>query len=332
MQDQQAPLIVDSPLEIRMSKLFIRLTDIIRTPVYLKLESYNSAGSIKLKPAIRMVKALEQQGHLHPGSEIIESSSGNLGTALAIVSAKRGYPFTCVTDPISSKSNRLLIQTYGGRVIVVQKLDDKGGFLQTRLRLIKDMLAANNKLVWLNQYANPDNYIAHEETTALEIISSFPRVDWLFIGTGTTGTLIGCLRYFKRHSPGTRVIAIDTEGSITFGGPAKKRHIPGLGTSKKPEISEVEDVPDVMVVPEIETIRMCHRYAKQGLLLGGSTGTVLAGLSRYAPHIDPNAIVVAISADHGERYLDTVYNPDWIRENFGQEFHQELYNNTEINL
>lgn len=329
MQDQHQPLIVDSPLDIRLEKLFIQLTDLIATPVYLKLEHYNPAGSIKIKPALQMIRALEQQGRLRPGNEIIESSSGNLGTALAIVCAQHGYPFTCVTDPLSSLSNRRLIETYGGRVIVVRHRDDKGGFLQTRLQLIQEMLAANKNLVWLNQYANPENYIAHEQTTAPEVLSSFPNLDWLFIGAGTTGTLMGCLRYFKKHSPQTNVVAIDTEGSVTFGGMAKTRHIPGLGTSCKPTISEVESVSHLLSISEQETIRMCHQYAKRGLLLGGSTGTVLAGLCQYAARIKASDTVVAVSADHGERYLDTIYNSNWILEHFGDHFYRELYHTSE---
>ncbi|KOR29041.1 cysteine synthase [Achromatium sp. WMS2] len=310
-----------------MDKLFIRLTDLIPATVHLKLEGYNIAGSIKLKPALQMITALEQEGILNSNSELIESSSGNLGTALAIVSAQRGYRFTCVTDPISSKTNRQLIQAYGGQVLVVQERDDYGGFLQTRLQLIKDMLAKNNQLIWLNQYANKNNYLAHTKTTAPEILQSFPHVDWLFIGAGTTGTLMGCLQYFRQHSPITKIVAVDTEGSVTFGAAAKKRHIPGLGTSRKPEISKLTEVPDITIVPEIETIRICHRYAKQGLLLGGSTGTVLAGLTKYANDIKPNTNVVAIAADLGERYLDTIYNPEWIRKHFDASLYHSLYPN-----
>ncbi len=312
--------------------MFLRLTDLIDPPVHLKIESYNPAGSIKLKPAVRMITALEDERRLAPGSELIESSSGNLGVALAMVSAQRGYRFTCVTDPMSSPANRKLIEAYGGRVIVVTERDENDGFLQTRLRLIRDMLVANPKLIWLNQYANPNNVRAHAETTAPEIFTSFPRVDWLFVGAGTTGTLMGCLRYVRAHAPATRVVAVDTEGSTTFGGPAKRRHIPGLGTSRTPEITILDEIPEVVVVPETETVWMCHRYARRGLLFGGSTGTVLAGVDRYGAEIAADAVVVAVSADLGERYLDTVYDPDWIADHFGQSFHDQLYRHPEDHL
>lgn len=325
MQSFSQSFFASSPLELQQERLFIRLDDLAPAPVHLKLEGYNPAGSIKLKPALGMIAALEEEGRLRPGCEIIESSSGNLGVALAIVCAERGYRFTCVTDPVSSEANRSLIRAYGGRVIVVAERDENGGFLQTRLRLIRAMLAENQNLIWLNQYANPRNPGAHAETTAPEILASFPVPDWLFVGAGTTGTLVGCLQHFRVHSPRTRIVAVDAEGSVTFGGAPALRRIPGLGSSRRPEIAGLEDPHAVAIVPEADTLRMCHRYARGGLLLGGSTGTTLAGLARLADRIAPDATVVAISPDFGERYLRTIYDPEWIRMHFGDDLHDELY-------
>lgn len=314
-----------SPLELNMCSLFYEIRDLLPESLFLKLEGLNLAGSIKLKPAIKMINALEENGTLHQNSEIIESSSGNLGTALALVCAERGYRFTCVTDPNSSEQNRQMIEAYGGRVIVVTRTDSNGGFLQTRIQLIEQMLKENKNLVWLNQYKNPNNPRAHFETTAPEILQNFPDVDWLFIGAGTTGTLMGCVDFFKIHSPSTKIVAVDAEGSITFGDAPKKRYIPGLGTSRKPEIAREDDLYGVVHVSEPDTIRMCHRYSRKGYPIGGSTGTVLAGAKQFSENNHLDGRIVAISPDKGEKYLTTIYNPIWIRNHFGDELWNELY-------
>ncbi len=189
-------------------------------PFWLKVEGLNDAGSIKIKPAISMISALEAQGLLKRGGRLIESSSGNLGVALSMVCAARGYQFTCVTDPVCSRTTCSQMQATGAEVITVTEKDAKGGYLGTRIDLIKDMLKEDDELIWTNQYANKFNPYAHYETTAPEIYRTFPRVDWLFVGAGTCGTLMGCLRYFREISPSTRVVAVDTTGSTTFGGAA----------------------------------------------------------------------------------------------------------------
>lgn len=309
---------VASPLELLLGDIFLCIEGIVPDlTVHLKAEGFNMAGSIKLKPAIHMIEDLERCGVLKPGKQVIESSSGNLGVALSLVCAVKRYPFICVSDPNISPQNQRLIEAYGNQVIIVQKRDENDGFLNTRINLIKRMMGANPDLVWVNQYANLANKAAHERWTAPEILRAFPELDVLFVGAGTTGTLMGCAEHIRRAAPKVRLVAVDPEGSVTFGFPPGKRYIPGLGTSRAPEIADASVVDDIVMVPESETIAMCRWLVRdQGWLVGGSTGTVLAGIRRWSTHIRPGSTVVAISPDFGERYVDMIYNDEWVAARF----------------
>lgn len=311
-------MIARTPLDLLLDDVFIKLDGFIPSgSVFVKVEGFNPAGSIKLKPAIHMLEELEAQGIVRLGSRIIESSSGNLGVALSLVCATKGYPFTCVSDPNISPQNRRLIEVYGGQVVIVDRRDANGGFLNSRIDLIKEWVAKDPDFVWVNQYANMANKGAHRRRTGPEILRQFPRVDYLFIGAGTTGTLMGCAEFFRSDSPHTRIIAVDSVGSVTFDKPPGKRHIPGLGTSRRPEIVNPEIVDDIVMVAEKDTLTMCHHLLKEySWLMGGSTGTTLAGVLRYAYRLRPGQTVVAISPDLGERYIDTIYNDSWVQERF----------------
>lgn len=308
--------IIDSPLDAESGGVFLRLRDIRTADVYLKLEGLNPAGSLKLRPAVAMISRLEADGRLRPGyNEVIESSSGNLGVALALVCKVKGYPFTCVTDANVNPWAVKVMKAYGASVIVVRERDEEGGYLGTRLRLVRQLLSAAPQLVWTNQYANPANAGAHYALTAPEIHQAFPAVDYVFVGAGTTGTLVGCAAYFAKHSSRTRVVAVDTAGSVTFGGPTAPRHIPGLGTSRRPEIADLHEPHEVVLVPEADAVLACQRLRDMyGLLAGGSTGSVLAAVEQYS--LPPRSLVVAISADLGDRYVDTIYDPTWLDERF----------------
>lgn len=306
-------MVITSPVDLVFDDLFLQLRDWLpQTAVHVKLEGFSVSGSIKIKAAIQMIEGLERAGRLKPGRSVIESSSGNLGLALSVVCAMKGYPFTCVSDPNISPQTAKLIEAYGGKLLVVNQRDDNGGFLGTRIKLIKRMLDCDGDLVWLNQYCNLDNIEAHVQTTGPSILRQFPAPDYVFVGAGTTGTLGGVSRYLRQHAPAARIIAVDSVGSVTFGLPAGPRHIPGLGTSTAPEIRCHASFDDLVMVREEDALLACHRLARTGLLLGGSSGTVLRGVQQYADRIEAGACVVAISPDLGDRYVDTIYNPDWV--------------------
>jgi cysteine synthase A len=310
-------MIINKLTDISSKTVFYTLDNFIgNTKVYLKLEGLNIAGSIKLKPAIWLVDRLEKQGKLVPGvSSVVCSSSGNLGIALSIVCKERKYPLICVSDLNISPISKKYIELFGGELILINTPDENGGYLKNRLDYIDELLNANAHYCFVDQYANEENVAVHYATTAPEIAREFAAIDFLFVGAGTTGTLMGCAKYFKEHFPKTKIIAVDSIGSVTFGTPPAKRFIPGLGTSYKPAIADRSFLDDVLMVPEIKTITMCHELVKQrGLLLGGSSGTVLQGVRAYQDNIPEGAVVVAISPDFGDRYLNTIYNEEWLEQ------------------
>jgi N-(2-amino-2-carboxyethyl)-L-glutamate synthase len=309
-------MIVESPLDLIFPDLFYRLRSFAGAhDVFLKLEGFNVTGSIKIKTAIGLIDDLERRGVARPGKTVIvESSSGNLGLALSLVCAIKGYQFICVTDPNANRSTKKGMQLYGARVIVVKERDAAGGFLGSRLRRIDRILQSEPNAIWLNQYANIANKNVHAEQTANEIAREFEKVDWVFVGAGTTGTLAGICERLRQVFPAVKIVAVDPAGSVTFGGAPAKRNIPGIGTSVRPKLAELTNPDKVVVVTEKTTIETCLSFVRDyHLLVGGSTGTVLAAVQRLAPEFMPGDTIVAISPDLGEKYLDTIYDSAWVR-------------------
>jgi len=309
-------MIVESPLDLIFPDLFYRLRSFAGThDVFLKLEGFNVTGSIKIKTAIGLIDDLERRGVARPGKTVIvESSSGNLGLALSLVCAIKGYKFICVTDPNANRSTKKGMQLYGARVIVVKERDPAGGFLGSRLRRIERILQSEPNAIWLNQYANIANKNVHAEQTANEIAREFEKVDWVFVGAGTTGTLAGICERLRQVFPAVKIVAVDPAGSVTFGGAPAKRNIPGIGTSVRPKLAELANPDRVVAVTEETTIETCLSFVRDyHLLVGGSTGTVLAAVQRLAPEFLPGDTIVAISPDLGEKYLDTIYDSAWVR-------------------
>jgi 2,3-diaminopropionate biosynthesis protein SbnA len=312
--------VISAPEDFNEEDLFVDLRPSFGRSLFLKCEGFNFAGSIKLKAAIRMLDAAEREGRLTPDSVLVESSSGNLGLALSVIAANRGLRFLCVTDPRCNDGTRRMMEALGSTVHVIAEPDDDGLFLGARLNYVRALCATDPRYVWLNQYANPNNWMAHYETTAPAILNRFPDLDVLFVGAGTTGTLMGCARFFRSRPGGVRIVAVDSVGSVTFGGPKGQRMIPGLGTSVRPAMLDESCVDEVIMVPEPDTVRTCHRLAERGFLFGGSTGTVVCGaLGWLAERPDWPGTAVAIAPDLGERYLDSVYRGDWPHQAAGED-------------
>jgi 2,3-diaminopropionate biosynthesis protein SbnA len=312
--------VISVPQAFNEDDLYVDLRSIVESPLYLKCEGFNFAGSIKLKAAAEMVEAAERDGALGPDAVLIESSSGNLGVALAMIAASRGYRFLCVTDPRCNLSTRRLMEALGSQVHIITEPDPVGGFLGARIDYVKGMCASDDRFVWLNQYQNPGNWRAHMRRTAPAIARDFPELDVLFVGAGTTGTLMGCARFFREWHRRVRVVAVDSVGSVTFGGPPARRMIPGLGSGVRPPFLDESYIDEVELVEEADTLRACHRLARRGFLFGGSTGTVVSGASSWlARHGGQELTAVAIAPDLGERYLDTVYQTNWLEDLFGKD-------------
>lgn len=309
--------IISAPQSFNVDNLYVDLVPSLGLPVYLKCEGFNFSGSIKQKAALAMIETAETTGVLDDAI-LVESSSGNLGVAIAMITASKGYRFLCVTDIRCNPATRQIMELLGAEVHTITEPDPTGGFLGARLDHVQRLCSSDSRYIWLNQYVNANNWRAHYRSTAPHIAADFPNLDILFIGAGTTGTLMGCARWFKQHRPHVRVAAVDSVGSVTFGGPPATRMIPGIGAGVRPPLLDESFVDDVVQVPEIETVRTCHRLVAQGFLFGGSTGTVVAGARRwFDDHPGHDLTAVAIAPDLGERYLDTVYHPAWVRETYG---------------
>jgi len=284
-------MIYNSIDEIITDNIFLKLPGLRHhVRVYLKFEGLNPAGSIKLKTAVALINDAERNKGLRPNGEVIESPSGNLGIGLATVCAARGYRFTCVVDPNTSDQIVRIMSCLGANVVCIDRRDANGGFLGSRVDFIKQQLQEKPELVWVNQYANPANSNAHTSRTATAILKEFPKVDFLFVGAGTTGTLMGCIYKFREASLATVIVAVDPVGSVTFGQQPKTRFIPGLGTSRRPEIFNPELMDETVFVEELETIAEYRSLlSRYGLLAGRSTGTVLAGIKSIAARFPKRA-------------------------------------------
>ncbi|MEV7354164.1 2,3-diaminopropionate biosynthesis protein SbnA [Kitasatospora sp. NPDC091276] len=319
--------VISASHEFEVSDLFVNLQPFFGHRLFLKVEGFNFAGSIKLKAAREMVAQAEAAGVLGPGSTLVESSSGNMGVALSVLAASRGYKFICVTDSRCNEVTRRTMESYGAEVHLITEPHETEGFLGARIRHVKALLAADEKRVWLNQYLSPGNWMAHYRTTAPAIARQFPDLNVLFIGAGTTGTLMGCARYFRERRPSVRVVPVDSVGSVTFGAPPATRHIPGLGTSVRPALLDESLVERAVHVEETDTVRTCRELMRGGFLFGGSTGTAVSGALRWlnehygdgAGGVRERVTAVTISPDLGERYMDTVYHDEWVRGSVGQE-------------
>src|SRR6476619_7650756 len=308
-------MIIESPVDLIFRDLFYRLRAFAGChDVFLKLEGFNVTGSIKIKTALGLLGDLEKRGIAKPGkTAIVESSSGNLGLALRLLCAVKGYKFICVTDPNANHATVREMELHGAEVIVVSDRDSAGGFLGTRLKVIDNILCSDPNAVWLNQYANIANKNVHAEQTGNEIAAEFDKVDWLFVGTGTTGTLCGVSERLRQEFPSIKVVAVEPVGSVTFGGKPGKRNIPGIGASVRPKLADFANPDRIVAVKEEKTVEACLSFVRNyHLLVGGSTGTVLAAVQQLAPEFSRGDTIVAISADLGEKYLDTIYDPAWV--------------------
>lgn len=310
--------VISVPQAFNEEELYVDLSAIYGRSLFLKCEGFNFAGSIKLKAATEMVETAEREGILTPDSILIESSSGNLGVALSMIAASKGYRFLCVTDSRCNLATRLMMEALGSQVHIVAGQRSNGGLLGARLDYVRAMCASDDRYVWLSQYTNPANWKAHYQRTAPAIARAFPKLDVLFVGAGTTGTLMGCARYFRESRRPVHIVAVDSVGSVSFGGPPARRMIPGLGMSVRPPLLDESFVDEAVRVEEADTVRACRRLAKRGFLFGGSTGTVVSGAMGWlARHDARDLTAVAVAPDLGERYLDTVYQANWVQALYG---------------
>lgn len=300
-----------------------RLTEGLRTPVYLKLESFNPAGSVKDRIGTAIIDAAERDGTLSPGGTIVEGTAGNTGLALAMVAAVRGYDcvFT-VPDKMSDEKIQLL-RAYGAEVVVVPTVPpDHPEHYGTVARRIAD---ERDGAVLADQFYNPANPAAHEATTGPEIWEQTGGAVTHFIASaGTGGTITGAGRYLKGRNPKVRVIGGDPRGSIYAHYKrtgelieGERYKVEGVGNDKIPGTLDIDVVDEFRTVDDGTAFRMARRITREeGMLAGGSTGLIVSVALEVAAEVDdPDACVVALFCDTGERYLSKLYDDAWMEEN-----------------
>ena len=284
--------------------------------LFAKLEYVNPVGSIKDRPAYWILKRAAERREICDETTVIESSSGNFASALAAFTRLVGLRFIPVIDPNISGTYESFLRRACSTVVKVEDRDDTGGFLKTRLEMVKHLCDTIPNAYWTNQYGNPDAMEAHYQLTAGEICADFASLDYVFIGVSTGGTIAGVSRRLKERYPQVRIVAVDTQGSVIFGDTPRKRHIPGVGSSIVPPLLSQARIDDVVLIPERETAAACRELLHtHGLFAGGSSGTVYAAVKRYATKLGGGGpkrpTVLFVCADRGTPYLDTVFDPTW---------------------
>jgi cysteine synthase A len=300
-----------------------RVYEDLRFRLYAKLEALNPGGSMKDRPALKILSEGLASGQLSRDSVVIESSSGNMGIGLAQACSYLGLKFICVVDPKTTAQNIRLLEAYGAQVDRVTEPDAKTGeFLQARLDRVRDLVASTRNGFWPNQYANANNARAHHETMR-EIVSALGgEVDVVLCATSTCGTLRGCAEYVRQRGLATRVVAVDAVGSVIFNSPPAKRLLPGHGAAVRPALFQPGLAAEAIHVTDLDCITGCRLLARrEAILAGASSGAVITAVKRLRRSVPDGATCVAILADRGERYLDTVYSDEWVEDHFGQVSH-----------
>jgi len=263
--------------------------------VLLKLEGNNPAGSVKDRPALSMIAHAEARGEIKPGDTLIEATSGNTGIALAMAAAMRGYKMILVMPEHMSVERRQVMRAFGAEIV----LTPKAGSMEEAIDTAQRMHAAGRGLI-LNQFGNPDNPLAHYESTGPEIWRDTDGQITHFVSSmGTTGTIMGCSRFLKEKNPAVRIIGVQ---------PEEGSQIPGIRKWPEeylPKIYDAKRVDNILYVNQAEAEETTRRLAcEEGIFAGISSGGALAAALKVSSQVH-NALIVSIVCDRGDRYLST---------------------------
>lgn len=309
----------DTPL-VRLNKI----TADLPCPVYAKVETFNPGNSIKDRMAVKMIDDAEAAGLLKPGGTIIECTSGNTGMGLALVGCVRGYKCIFTTNDKQSKEKMDILKALGAEVIICPTNvtpDDPRSYYSVAEKLSQEIPNS----FWCNQYDNLSNTKAHYESTGPEIWKQTEgKVTKLVVGVGTGGTICGTGKYLKEMNPNVQTWGIDTYGSVfkkykETGEFDEKEIYPyiteGIGEDILPANVNFDLIDRFEKVTDQDGAMMARRLAKEeGLFLGYSAGSALAGLLQMKDQLSPDDLVVVIFHDHGSRYVAKIFNDDWMRD------------------
>jgi cystathionine beta-synthase len=307
--DSVVDLIGNSPL-VRLK----RISEIhgINCVLAMKMETTNPGGSAKDRPALEMILAAERDGLLPPGGTIVEPTSGNTGVGLAIVAAQRGYKCVFVmTDKVAPEKVSLL-RAYGAEVVVCPVAvapEDPTSYYKVAERLTVERNAFRP-----NQYANPNNPLAHEKTTGPELwAQTGGRITHFVAGAGTCGTITGTARYLRQQNPGIRVIAADPDASVFSGGSGRPYLVEGVGEDFFPAAWTPDLYDEVIPISDERSFLTAREVSREeGILIGGSGGMAVAAAIDIAKQAGPDDIVVVLNPDSGRGYLSRVFDDNWM--------------------
>ncbi len=311
MQDTILQSIGKTPL-VRLN----RITEGLQPAVYVKVESLNPAGSIKDRVALSMVLDAERRGWLRPGGTIIEATAGNTGLGLAMIAAVKGYRCIFVLPDKMSADKIRLLKAYGAEVVITLTSvppDSPDSYNGVADRLSREIPGA-----WRpNQFANLANPEVHYRSTGYEIWEQTQGKVTVFVaGAGTGGTLSGVARYLKEQNPDVKIIGADPEGSVLSGDAPHPWKVEGIGEDFVPKTLNSHLVDEWVRVGDAESFQIARLLARrEGMLLGGSSGTAVAAALRYARRLGPEHLVVALAADTGRNYMSKVFDDDWLAAN-----------------
>lgn len=321
--------VYDSILESIGKTPLVRLGRIGRhlpSPLYAKIEFFNPGGSVKDRIALNIITEAEGSGRLKPGGTVVESTSGNTGVGLAIVSALKGYKTIFVMPDKMSQEKIQLLRAFGAKVVITPTAvapEDPRSYYN----VAKKIVAETPNAILANQYHNPENPKSHYETTGPEIWEQTGgRVTDVVIGMGTGGTITGVGRYLKEKNPEIRVVGVDPAGSILLETWQRRRvpedieatpyKVEGIGEDFLPSTLDLSVVDEVIRVTDRESFLWTRRLVREeGIFAGGSSGTALAAAVRYTQKLPAGRLIVVVLPDSGSRYLSKVFDDKWMREN-----------------
>ena len=280
-----------------------------------KVEYMNPGGSVKERIAVSMIDAAERDGLLAPGGTIIEPTSGNTGVGLALVGAVRGYRVICTVPDKVALEKISLLRAYGVEVIVTPTdllPEHPESYYGIARRLAAEIPGAFHP----DQYSNPNNPLAHYQTTGPELWRQTEgKIDVIVVGVGTGGTISGAARYLKEQNPALEVVGADPEGSIYTAPDEDSIHqyfVEGVGEDFYPETVDLELIDRFVMIDDATSFEMARRLAREeGLLVGGSCGMAAAAALQVAQE-DSNRLVVVVLPDSGRGYLSKIFNDEWM--------------------
>ncbi|MEU1176793.1 pyridoxal-phosphate dependent enzyme [Streptomyces sp. NPDC005820] len=282
--------------------------------IHLKLEGHNVTGSIKARTAYGLVRGLAEDGRLRPGAHLLESTSGNLGVALASMARFLGMRFTAVIDPMITAESRKRLVDLDANIVEVDEPDPAGGYLLSRLAKVSELLDRDDRYVWVDQYNSARNPDIHRRMTGPEILDQMVTPpDAVFAAISTGGTFAGLSRCFRENRPQTHMVAVDVNGSVAFGGRPGRRHLPGVGASRRSAFLDDSLVDHLTYTSIEEAVYYCRTLLREsGIHLGGSAGAVVAACVRYLAEHPEIREPLCVCADGGEKYRSTVYSDAWL--------------------